>query len=102
MTGVTTAEDVAWWLEDRALELGLTGGGTVRVVRDGELLPIHDPNIPLEPGDVLSIDGGLNYLGYAVDIKRAAYILRPGETSMPENMQKAWQTTHEIGDRTPA
>ena len=98
VTGVTTAEDVAWWLEDRALELGLTGGGTVRVVRDGELLPIHDPNIALEPGDVLSIDGGLNYLGYAVDIKRAAYILRPGETSMPENMQKAWQTTHEIGD----
>ena len=98
VTGVTTAEDVAWWLEDRALELGLTGGGTVRVVREGELLPIHDPNIPLEPGDVLSIDGGLNYLGYAIDIKRAAYILRPGETSMPESMQKAWETTHEIGD----
>ena len=97
-TGATTAEDVAWWLQDRALELGLTGWGTVRVVREGELLPIHDPDIPLEPGDILSIDGGLHYLHYAIDIKRAAYILRPGETAMPESLQEAWRTTHEIGD----
>ncbi len=33
VTGKTTAEDIAWWLEDRALQLGLHGGGTVRVVR---------------------------------------------------------------------
>lgn len=96
--GVTTAEDVAWWLQDRALELGVTGGGTVRVVREGDLLPIHDPDIPLEPGDILSIDGGLKYLHYAIDIKRAAYILGPGETALPETLAEAWRTTHEIGD----
>ena len=98
VTGVTTAEDVAWWLLDRALELGLTGWGTVRVVREGELLPIHDPDIPLEPGDIVGIDGGLQYLHYAIDIKRTAYILRPGETEMPESLQEVWRTTHEIGD----
>ena len=97
-TGVTTAEDVSWWLLDRALELGLTGWGTVRVVREGELLPIHDPDIPLEPGDIVGIDGGLRYLHYAVDIKRTAYILKPGETGMPESLQEVWQTTHEVGD----
>ena len=47
--GVTTAADVAWWLQDRALELGLTGGGTVRVVREGELLPVHAPDLPILP-----------------------------------------------------
>ncbi len=97
-TGVTTAEDVFWWLEDRARELGLTGWGTVRVVREGELLPIHDPEIPLEPGDIVGIDGGLRYLHFAIDIKRTAYILRPGETGMPESLQEVWRTTHEIGD----
>ena len=97
-TGVTTAEDVAWWLSDRALELGLTGGGTVRVVREGELLPIHDPDIPLEPGDIVGIDGGLDYLHYEIDIKRTAYILKPGETAMPEQLQEIWRTTHEVGD----
>ena len=98
VTGVTTAEDVSWWLQDRALELELTGGGTVRVVREGELLPIHDPDIALEPGDIVGIDGGLRYLHYAIDIKRTAYILKPGETAMPESLQQVWRTTHEVGD----
>jgi Xaa-Pro aminopeptidase len=84
VTGETTAEDIAYWLQDRALELGVTGGGTVRVIREGVLLPIHDPHITLEPGDIIGIDGGLDYLGYAVDIKRTAYILRPGETHLCE------------------
>ncbi len=96
VTSKTTAADIAWWLEDHALALGLTGGGTVRVVREGELLPIHDPTIAIEPGDIVGIDGGLNYLGYTVDIKRNAYILRPGESALPDEMQAAWKDTHEI------
>lgn len=98
VTGRTTAEDIAWWLQDRALELGVTGGGTVRVVREGVLLPIHDPNIPLEPGDIVGIDGGLDYLGYEIDIKRTAYILRPGETVVPESLLSAWRAAHDMGD----
>lgn len=97
-TGQTTAEDIAWWLEDRAAELGMTGGGTVRVVREGDLLPIHDPDITLQPGDIIGIDGGLDFLGYAVDIKRTAYILPPGETVMSENLLSAWQAAQEMGE----
>lgn len=97
-TGVTTAEDVAWWLKDRAREIGLTGYGTVRVVREGELLPIHDPDIPLMPGDIVGIDGGLRYLGYSVDIKRHAYLLRPGETTVPEQLQASWNVVHDMAE----
>jgi Xaa-Pro aminopeptidase len=97
-TGVTTAEDVAWWLRDRARELGLTGYGTVRVVRDGDLLPIHDPDIPLMPGDIVGIDGGLKYLGYSVDIKRHAYLLKPGETSVPDQLQNSWNVVHDMAE----
>ncbi|MGI9205108.1 MAG: M24 family metallopeptidase [Woeseiaceae bacterium] len=98
VTGETTAEDIAYWLQDRALELGVTGGGTVRVIREGVLLPIHDPHIAVEPGDIIGIDGGLDYLGYAIDIKRTAYILRPGETVMSENLLSAWRAAHDMGD----
>lgn len=94
----TTAEDIAWWLEDRALELGVTGGGTVRVVREGVLLPVHDPDIAVQAGDIIGIDGGLDYLGYAVDIKRTAYVLRPGETVMSESLLSAWQAAQEMGE----
>ena len=98
VTGKTTAEDIAWWLQDRALELGVTGGGTVRVVREGVLLPIHDPHMPLEPGDIVGIDGGLDYLGYEIDIKRTAYILQPGESVVPESLLSAWRAAHDMGD----
>lgn len=96
VTGETTAEDIAWWIEDRALELGLVGHGTVRVVREGELLPIHDPDITIQPGDIVAIDGGLKYLIYDIDIKRSAYVLRAGETVMPESLLAAWRVVHDV------
>ena len=96
--GVTTGADIAWFLKDRALELGLTGSGTVRVVREGEMLPIHDPDMPIEPGDIVGIDGGLRYLGYAVDIKRAVYVLKPGEDAVPESIASAWADTQAMGE----
>ena len=94
--GTTSAADVAWWLKDRARDIGLSGYGTVRVVREGDLLPIHDPDMPLMPGDIVGIDGGLGYLGYSVDIKRTAYILRPGETGLPDDLQAAWDAVHDM------
>lgn len=96
-TGETTNADIAWHLQDRALELGLTSSATTRVVREGQLLPLHDPHTPLEPGDIINIDGGLHYLGFAVDIKRTAYILKPGETSLPEGLQAAWRDAQRMG-----
>lgn len=96
VTNETTAEDIAWFLEDRAHELGLVGHGTVRVVREGELLPIHDPDITIQPGDIVAIDGGMEYLGYGIDIKRTAYVLHPGETVMSENLLAAWRVVHDV------
>jgi Xaa-Pro aminopeptidase len=96
ITGKTTAEDISYFLRDRAMELGLTGGGTVRVVRQGELLPVHDPEITMQPGDIIGIDGGLDYLGYEIDIKRTAYVLQPNETAMPESLVASWKAAHDM------
>lgn len=95
--GETTSEDIAWWLQDKALELGLTSQATTRVVRGGDMLPVHDPDIAVQPGDIINIDGGLHYLGFEVDIKRTAYILKPGETSMPEGLRAAWRDAQRMG-----
>jgi Xaa-Pro aminopeptidase len=100
--GKTTSEDVAWWLEDKARELGMTGGGGVRVVRRGDLLRTNADDVVIQPGDIISIDGGLNYEGYATDIKRACYILQDGETALPPNLQKAWDATLKWADRYAA
>ena len=96
--GKTTAEDIAWWLEDRALGLGLTGSGTPRVVRNGDLLPLNAPDLPIQPGDIISIDGGMQYLSFATDIKRAVYVLKPGESAPPDSITKAWTDTLRFAD----
>lgn len=99
IVGKTSAVDIAWHLQDTALSMGLTGEGTPRVVRNGDLLPLNAPDITIQPGDIISIDGGMQMLGYHTDIKRAAYVLKPGETEPPKSIQEAWQTTvHTIGD----
>jgi Xaa-Pro dipeptidase len=96
--GKTTAEDIAWYLEDSAREAGLTGSGTPRVVRNGDLLPLNSGTMPIQPGDIISIDGGLEYLGYATDIKRTAYVLKPGEAAPPQNLENAWKDTLRVAD----
>ena len=96
--GVTTAEDIAWWLQDRALQVHLTGGGSPRIVREGVLLPLADPRLTVKPGDIISIDGGMHYLFYNTDIKRTVYILKPGETEPPASIQKAWNDTLKIAE----
>jgi Xaa-Pro aminopeptidase len=95
--GQTTAEDLAWWLEDRALELGVTGSGEPRVVRAGDLQPLNAA-IPIQGGDIVSIDGGLRCLDYETDIKRAAYVLKPGEVGPPASIGKAWEDTLKVAD----
>jgi Xaa-Pro aminopeptidase len=96
--GTTTAADIAWYLEDSARRLGLAGSGTPRVVRAGDLLPLNAENLAIQPGDIISIDGGLKYLGYATDIKRTAYVLRPGESAPPAHLQSAWRDTLKVAD----
>ena len=88
--GETTALEMAAWFEDRARELGMTSFQTVRVVRGGDLLPRHDPDIPIEPGDVVAVDAGLFYLQFETDLKRSAYVLAPGESAPPESIRDAW------------
>ena len=88
--GETTALEMAGWFEDRALEHGLKSFQTVRVVRGGDLLPRHDPDIPIQPGDIVAVDAGLFYLQFETDMKRTAYVLGPGETEPPESIRNAW------------
>ncbi len=88
--GETTALEMAAWFEDRALALGMGSFQTVRVVRGGDLLPRHDPDIAIEPGDIVAVDAGLFYLQFESDMKRTAYVLAPGETEPPESIRNAW------------
>ena len=93
--GVTTREDVGWWVREEYHKRGLARMSSTRVGMPGVLYSAvsdqsetRSPQYALQRGDFLSWDSGVRYLDYfSTDYKRTAYIMREGETSVPESIQ---------------
>jgi len=100
--GVTTALDVAWWLRQRTVELGLSCWfqPSVSIQRRGEQVSEmgQTPDVVIRPGDLLHCDFGLHYLGLATDTQQNAYVLRLGEEAPPEGLQLALSTANRQQD----
>ncbi len=89
--GVTTREDVAWWVQDQLMERGLQSSfGLSRpgVIHSSaaERSELRSRQYAFQRGDLLSFDMGVKYLNFGTDMKRNAYILREGETSVPADI----------------
>ncbi len=93
--GRTTALDLAWWLRQRADDLGYRCWfqPSVSLQRRGtELGSIGaTPDTPILPGDLVHCDFGFHHLGLATDTQQNAYVLRPGETAPPAGLQHAFE-----------
>ena len=90
--GKTTLEDVAWWLQDRLLERGLGSEfdmPSVYVTGPDGIVAISTARAIL-PGDVIMIDWGVQIMNFGSDVKRVAYVLKPGETVPPPSIQAAF------------
>jgi len=85
--GVTTIDDLAWWVRERLAELKLQTWfqPMFYILRRASAGP-RDGRIVL-PGDLLRCDIGLTYLGLNADIQELAYVLRPGETDAPQGLR---------------
>jgi Xaa-Pro aminopeptidase len=100
--GVTTPDDVHWWWREQARAIGLDIASFLpglRIMRDGQTLEANDPNTAIEPGDCLSIDAGLSFIHFQTDMKRSAYVLRPGEMEPPRGMKRALAAANAVTDR---
>lgn len=49
----------------------------------------------IERGDGVRLDFGVFYEGYASDLQRTWYLLKPGETEAPEEMRHAFETVRD-------
>ena len=107
--GATTREAVGWWVKDQLLEQGLDysfdnqPGGTPSmpsVIHSALAEPVEyrSEQYAFQRGDLLSFDLGVKYLNFATDLKRTAYILREGETSVPADIQHAWNEGLRAGE----
>ncbi|HET9133563.1 MAG TPA: M24 family metallopeptidase [Gemmatimonadales bacterium] len=94
--GVTRDSDIAAFLKRRMRELGVEDGWS----------PAQNPSVNsgpdrghshastriIQPGDVIQTDFGIKVHGvWVTDIQRFAYVLRPGETAPPADVEAKWQ-----------
>ncbi|MEW5984497.1 MAG: peptidylprolyl isomerase [Acidobacteriota bacterium] len=105
--GVTTVGDVRRWLFDQSHRTGLVPWfqPDLRIQRRSTTPPtsrtflaVAKEAVVIEPGDVVHLDFGVDYLGLASDWQKMAYVLRPGETDVPEGLKKALANTHALQD----
>lgn len=94
--GVTTLEDVGWWLTEQVQALGLESRyDTVyepAILHSALAEPAEydRPQYAFQRGDLFQLDWGFESMNLGSDMKRTAYILREGETSAPAGVQQAW------------
>ena len=93
--GLTTSEDVVWYLRERSRELGLDVWfhPTVDVQRAESPKLYGFSSRPgaevILPGDLIHCDFGITYCGLNTDTQENAYILKAGETEAPDYLVAA-------------
>ncbi len=101
--GVTTTEDVAWWMRQRVADLGLGGWfhPSITIYRHGGGLDnLAADRRVIQRGDMLHTDFGLVYLGFSTDTQHLAYVLRPGETDAPEGLKAGLRAANRLQELT--
>jgi len=98
--GKTTLEDVAWWMQDRLLERGLGSAFDMPsvYVTGPEGILATSSNRLIQPGDVMMIDWGVQLMNFGTDVKRVAYVLKPGELTPPKSIQNAFDKALAVRD----
>lgn len=88
--GMTTPEEVGWWAADRLLEQGIPSTYQAATLFL-PYMPSGATDGVYPRGAFLSWDMGIGYLNFGTDIKRHAYILKEGETDVPDGLKLAWE-----------
>ena len=87
--GVTTLEDVAWWVADQLLALGHRPAPGFPGVSYPKRASSRDYII--QRGDLLGMDEGFNIMNFYGCIKRQGYVLKEGETDLPPSIKDAFE-----------
>ena len=101
--GVTTTEDVVWWMRQLVAEHGLGGWFHPSVTiwrRGGVPSDVPADRRVIHRGDMLHTDFGIVYLGFSTDTQHNAYVLKPGETDAPTGLKEGLKAANRLQDLT--
>ncbi len=96
--GVTTTDDVEWYIMQRINDMGLDFwfSPDVDVQRKG--VKGRMSGAVIEKGDLLHTDMGLTYLNLNTDSQRLGYILKDGETEIPAGILEGFKRGNHFQD----
>ncbi|TQV77282.1 aminopeptidase P family protein [Aliikangiella marina] len=104
--GATTTDDVAWYIRERfeSLQLRPWFQPYVNVQRKGDKIDKDSPffgasGVVIKPGDVLHTDVGICYLKMCTDTQEMGYVLRLGESEVPQGLVKALAVGNQWQDK---
>lgn len=95
--GVTTTDDVLWWLRQRVQDLGMTTWFQTSVDRIGPNDPTWTSGV-IQRGDMLWTDFGVIAMGLKTDTQHNGYVLPVGETTVPAGIQQCLATANRLQD----
>ncbi len=101
--GVTTTEDVVWWMRQRVAEFGFGQWfqPSVSISRKGGIPAGTPPDKRvIQRGDMLHTDFGIVYVGLYTDTQHLAYVLLPGETEAPAGLRAGLEAANRLQDLT--
>ncbi|MEO0894938.1 MAG: M24 family metallopeptidase [Bacteroidota bacterium] len=105
--GETTTDDVVWWLRNRVTELGLDTWfhPSVSIQRaamaDNTFLRSFSKRPEddiIQLGDLLHVDFGITYLRLNSDQQQHFYMLKEGETEVPQDLVEAFKLGNRVQD----
>ena len=96
--GITTTDDVVWWMRQRIQDLGYTTWfqTSVDVQRAGE--GGGEGATVIQPGDLLWTDFGVVALNLHTDTQHLGYVLREGETHVPDGLKQCLANSNRLQD----
>ena len=96
--GVTTTDDVEWYIMQRINDMGLDFwfSPDVDVQRKGTQGRMS--GVVIEKGDLLHTDMGLTYLNLNTDSQRLGYILKDGESEIPAGILAGFKRGNRFQD----
>jgi len=106
-TGITTTEDVVWFMRQKVTDLGLETWfhPTVDIQRNNEVLKSHIESFSkgkeektIQKGDLLHCDFGITYIGLNTDCQQHAYVLKKTESEVPVFLKTAFKKGNRVQD----
>jgi Xaa-Pro aminopeptidase len=98
--GITTTDDVVWWMRQKILDLGLQAWfqPSIDIQAHGQTHDAEEKRKLIQPGDLLHCDVGFYYLNLATDIQQNAYVLKKDETDAPAGLEDALADGNRLQD----